>query len=203
MLGVAEGGSFGGISRRAYSLQRRVARSLGMLLRHLLAIAVLPFTVTVLVPVWIAGRYGVVPSPGSTLLVLLLQGAGLVVLVIGVILFLSSLRRFASEGQGTLAPWDPPRQLVVRGPYRFVRNPMISGVVFVLAGEAMLLASRPHAMWALIFLGINVVYIPLLEEPLLRLRFGEEYRQYCRHVPRIFPRFRPWTPEGSSPTLDA
>lgn len=165
-----------------------------MLLRHILAIAVLPFTVTVLVPLWIAGRYGIVPSLGTSGGALLLQGGGIAALGIGLLLFFSSLRRFAAEGQGTLAPWDPPRRLVVQGPYRFVRNPMISGVVFIVAGEAMLLRSRPHALWALVFLVINLVYIPLLEEPLLVLRFGEPYREYCRHVPRIFPRFRPWLP---------
>lgn len=169
---------------------------MGLALRHLVAIAILPFTVTILVPAWIAGRYGIVPAPAASAAVLVLQGGGLVVLAIGLVLFVSSLRRFASEGEGTLAPWDPPRRLVVRGPYRFVRNPMISGVVFILAGEAMLLASRPHAVWAITFLGINLVYIPLLEEPMLRSRFGEAYREYCRNVPRIFPRLRPWSPSG-------
>ena len=96
------------------------------------------------------------------------------------------------EGKGTLAPWDPPRRLVVRGPYAYVRNPMISGVVFVLFGEALLLLSRPHLEWALLFLLINAVYIPLLEEPLLRERFGDEYREYSRHVPRLMPRLTPW-----------
>lgn len=133
---------------------------------------------------------------------LALQGVGLVVLAIGLILFFASLRRFASEGQGTLAPWDPPRRLVVRGPYRLVRNPMISGVVFILAAEAMLLASRPHAIWAIVFLSINLVYIPLLEEPFLRVRFGEEYREYCRHVPRILPHIHPWLPGERKPSTD-
>src|SRR5438034_1191665 len=121
---------------------------------------------------------------------------GRVVLALGLLLFLSSLRRLAAEGRGTLAPWDPPRQLVVRGPYRFVRNPMISGVVFILVSEAMLLTSRPHALWALTFLGINLVYIPLLEEPMLRLRFGKAYLEYSKHVPRIFPRITPWSVSG-------
>ena len=71
---------------------------------------------------------------------------------------------------------------------------MISGVLFVLVGEAMLLASRPHAVWTLVFLGVNVVYIPLVEEPGLRRRFGAAYLEYCRHVPRVFPRTRPWSP---------
>jgi protein-S-isoprenylcysteine O-methyltransferase Ste14 len=166
-----------------------------MLLRHLAAVAVFPLTVTVLIPLWIARRYVIRLALGSSATALLLQGSGVAVLCVGLILFLSSLRRFASDGQGTLAPWDPPQHLVVQGPYRFVRNPMISGVVVILVGEAMLLRSRPHAVWALLFLGINLVYIPLLEEPLLRLRFGNAYREYCRHVPRLFPRFHPWRPD--------
>jgi protein-S-isoprenylcysteine O-methyltransferase Ste14 len=163
-------------------------------LRHALAIAVLPFTMAVLVPLWIARRAALTPavagSPGG----LVLQAAGLAVLAVGLTLFVASLRRFVTEGHGTLAPWDPPQALVVRGPYRYVRNPMISGVLLVLVGEALVLRSRSHFLWACTFFAINAVYIPLLEEPDLEQRFGESYREYCRHVPRLFPRLRPWNP---------
>lgn len=165
-----------------------------MFLRHLLAIAILPFTVTVLIPLWVARRNGIVPSPGHSIGAVAVQVAGGIVFVTGLALFLDTVRRFAREGRGTLAPWDPPPRLVVHGPYRFVRNPMISGVLFILTGEAMLLHSRPHAVWALLFLAINLVYIPLVEEPLLRRRFGQPYAEYSRHVPRLLPTFRPWTP---------
>jgi protein-S-isoprenylcysteine O-methyltransferase Ste14 len=93
-----------------------------------------------------------------------------------------------------LAPWDPPRRLVLRGPYRFVRNPMVSGAIFVLFGEALVLQSLPHACWAVMFLLLCLFYIPVLEEPPLEARFGEEYRQYRRHVPRLLPRLKPWSP---------
>jgi protein-S-isoprenylcysteine O-methyltransferase Ste14 len=127
----------------------------------------------------------------------LAQVAGLCLVLIGLLLFVSSLRRFAGDGKGTLAPWDPPRQLVISGPYRYVRNPMISGVLFVLFGEALLLLSRAHLSWALTFLVVNVIYIPLLEEPQLRRRFGASYDDYRDHVPRLLPRVRPWTPSSS------
>jgi protein-S-isoprenylcysteine O-methyltransferase Ste14 len=65
----------------------------------------------------------------------------------------------------------------------------------VLFGEALLLRSRPHFSWALIFLAANLIYIPLLEEPGLRSRFGDSYVEYCRNVRRIIPRLRPWTPD--------
>jgi protein-S-isoprenylcysteine O-methyltransferase Ste14 len=162
------------------------------IIRHLLAIAILPFTVTVLVPLWIARRNDVAPRVGESLKTLALQFVGLALLGVGVALFIASLRRFATEGKGTLAPWDPPRVFVVRGPYRFVRNPMISGVMFVLCGEALALLSAPHGMWALTFVLINLVYIPLVEEPQLAQRFGDPYREYCGAVRRFIPRLRPW-----------
>jgi protein-S-isoprenylcysteine O-methyltransferase Ste14 len=165
------------------------------LLRHLFAVAVLPVTMTIVVPVWIARRYGVRPRLPTTAADVAAVIAGAALLAIGAGLFSASLARFASDGRGTLAPWDPPRQLVLRGPYRYVRNPMIAGVIFVLAAEALVLRSWPHGIWAAIFLGINLLYIPLFEEPQLEHRFGEEYRRYCRHVARIVPRLRPWRGE--------
>jgi protein-S-isoprenylcysteine O-methyltransferase Ste14 len=160
--------------------------------RQLLSVAILPFTIAVLVPLWLVRRNDTQFTFGDTPRDLALQLLGVIVLAFGIFLFSASLRRFATEGDGTLAPWDPPRRLVVRGPYRYVRNPMISGVTFVLFGESLILLSIPHAMWALTFLAANFVYIPLLEEPMLRNRFGDDYVEYCSHVPRLFPRVRPY-----------
>jgi protein-S-isoprenylcysteine O-methyltransferase Ste14 len=164
-------------------------------LRHIIAIAALPFTVTVLVPLWIA-RWNPSFALAATPTARLGQAAGVICLAIGLLLFLASLRRFAGEGEGTLAPWDPPRKLVVRGPYRYVRNPMISGVLFVLFGEALISWSLPQLSWALTFLVLNSIYIPLLEEPQLRSRFGHAYDEYCGNVRRLIPRIRPWDPDG-------
>jgi protein-S-isoprenylcysteine O-methyltransferase Ste14 len=69
---------------------------------------------------------------------------------------------------------------------------MISGVILILLGEALVLLSTSHMWWVLIFFGINAVYIPLLEEPQLESRFGDSYVEYRRHVPRLIPRLRPW-----------
>ena len=164
------------------------------IIRHLLAIAVLPFSVTVLIPVWLARRSDIPLAVGSDAREIAGQSLGAVLLGLGLLLFGATFRKFDRDGQGTLAPWDPPRRLVVRGPYAYVRNPMISGVLLVLFGEALVLLSRPHLEWALLFFAINAVYIPLLEEPRLRERFREEYREYCRHVPRLLPRLQPWRP---------
>ena len=148
----------------------------------------------VLVPVWIAQRYAVAPALAHSTGQLVVQLAGVALFAVGLLLFLASLRRFATEGKGTLAPWDPPRALVLRGPYRFVRNPMISGVIFILFGEAFALLSLPHGVWAATFLALNLLYIPLMEEPQLERRFGESYREYRRHVRRFLPRLSPWEP---------
>ena len=170
------------------------------LLRHAVAIAVLPFTVAVLVPLRIASRNAITLMLGPSAGAVTFQVLGVALIALGLRLFVASLSRFATEGRGTLAPWDPPRELVVRGPYRFVRNPMISGVLFVLFGQALLLLSRPHAVWAAIFLGANLIYIPFFEEPQLERRFGDAYREYRRHVRRFVPRLRPWVPTQEPPT---
>jgi len=112
----------------------------------------------------------------------------LIAFVIGAALFFSTVYLFATVGRGTLAPWDPPARLVVRGPYRFVRNPMISGVLFVIVAEALFFRSASIAIWAAAFFVINAIYIPLAEEPGLERRFGDEYRTYKRAVPRLLPR---------------
>jgi len=107
-------------------------------------------------------------------------------------MFAWTLGLFARVGQGTLAPWDPTRRLVAVGPYAHVRNPMIVGVMSLIAGEATLLDSTRIAAWAVAFFAINHVYFVLSEEPGLEKRFGADYLEYERNVPRWIPRRRPW-----------
>jgi protein-S-isoprenylcysteine O-methyltransferase Ste14 len=71
---------------------------------------------------------------------------------------------------------------------------MISGVAFVLAGEAVALGSKSLFLWFTAFVLVNAVYIPLVEEPGLRRRFGEDYDAYRTNVPRWLPRLQPWKP---------
>ena len=120
-------------------------------------------------------------------LALLSAGAGL-----GLAIWTSKL--FLKFGNGTPAPWDPPQQLVIRGPYRHVRNPMITGVLLMLLAEAMLFQSWPLVLWMGIFFVGNAIYFPLSEEKGLEKRFGDAYRVYKAHVPRWIPRWRPWQP---------
>lgn len=164
------------------------------LLRHLLSILLLPFVVTVVVPRWLLGmnawRWGGAPAVEA-----ISRGAGALVLATGFALFLWCVLLFARVGRGTLAPWDPTRKLVAVGPYRHVRNPMISGVLLMLVGEALLWRSGALAAWASLFLLINHTYFILSEEPGLERRFGDSYHAYRAHVPRWLPRPTPWAGE--------
>lgn len=116
---------------------------------------------------------------------------------IGIAFAVWTTRLFVREGRGTPAPWDPPRQLVVKGPYRHVRNPMITSVLLFLIGEALAFQSWPIAIWMALFAAANMIYFPLSEEPGLERRFGEPYRDYKANVPRWIPRLRPWTPPAA------
>ena len=149
-------------------------------LRHLTAIVLLPGTVTVLVPALLLSDAGFAPWP------LTVAGALLLAAGVGTIGWTVSL--FAGVGRGTLAPWDPPSKLVVRGPYRYVRNPMISGVLTVLLGEAALFGSWELLIWAVLVFALNAVYFVAVEEPGLRGRFGAEYEAYAARTPRWVPR---------------
>ena len=125
-------------------------------------------------------------------------GAAAALVLLGLVLMIACIRLFIRVGQGTLAPWDPTRRLVVAGPYRYTRNPMISGVLFILVGEAILLGSPALTLWAALFFTGNHFYFQWSEEPGLAKRFGEDYQPYRTHVPRWLPRPFPWTP-GPNP----
>ncbi|MFQ5971774.1 MAG: methyltransferase family protein [Alphaproteobacteria bacterium] len=111
---------------------------------------------------------------------------------LGLVFAIWTVRLFSERGGGTPAPWNPPTKLVVRGPYRHVRNPMITSVMAILAAEALLFRSWPVAAWLLAFLVVNAVYLPLFEERDLQRRFGEDYKLYRSNVPRWWPRLTPW-----------
>jgi protein-S-isoprenylcysteine O-methyltransferase Ste14 len=155
--------------------------------RQLRAIALLPVMVTLVVP-------ALVLRSDSELGPWPLAAVGVALIALGLVLVIWTVTLFARIGRGTLAPWDPTARLVVAGPYRHVRNPMISGVLTVLLGEAALFGSLPLLVWFGTVFAVNAIYFPLVEEPGLRQRFGEDYERYCANVPRWLPRFRPWEP---------
>jgi protein-S-isoprenylcysteine O-methyltransferase Ste14 len=166
-----------------------------MALRHVLSILLLPFMVVVGVPLWLLTSFADVDHRwgDGSLIALLPQSAGAAVFLAGFALFCWCVGLFGRIGKGTLAPWDPTRALVAVGPYRYVRNPMISGVALMLSGEALFRGSWVLGVWVCLFLCVNHVYFVLSEEPGLEKRFGESYRVYKEHVPRWMPRLRPWS----------
>lgn len=123
--------------------------------------------------------------------------AGIIPLALGACIALHCAFAFAWTGEGTPAPFDPPRRLVVTGWYRYVRNPMYIGMAIFLIGEFLLFGTTPEG--ALTYLGVLAVSVTLFvlsyEEPTLRRKFPKDYAEYFRNVPRFVPRLRPWDPE--------
>jgi protein-S-isoprenylcysteine O-methyltransferase Ste14 len=115
------------------------------------------------------------------------QILGIIASVIGTVLALWCILSFATLGRGTPAPFDPPRRLVIRGPYRYVRNPMYLGASLALAGAALFYLSAALLAYAAAFLLLMHVFVWLYEEPTLRETFGEDYDAYCRQVRRWRP----------------
>lgn len=115
------------------------------------------------------------------------QVAGMAIGTIGAAVALWCVVTFATIGRGTPAPFDPPRRLVIQGPYRFVRNPMYIGAGFALAGAALFYESLPLLGYTGVFLLTTHLFVVLYEEPTLRRTFGEEYVAYCRKIRRWWP----------------
>jgi protein-S-isoprenylcysteine O-methyltransferase Ste14 len=115
-------------------------------------------------------------------------GTGLIVLAHGALFGL--LVDFVRVGHGTQAPLDPPRELVLRGLYRCVRNPMYLVYVMIVLGEALLYRSPALLAYALAFWLLTHTYVVIREEPALARRFGPSYTEYCRRVGRWLPRLR-------------
>lgn len=155
------------------------------LIAHLRDILILPFSVTVIIPYFIYDPHDH-RIPESIFLKII----GVIIGLAGLLLFFYTVFLFKTIGKGTLAPWSEKQKLVVKGPYRYCRNPMISGVLLVLIGEALFLQSLQLLVWALLFFAINTTYFLLYEEPVLHQKFGEEYRQYKKDVPRWIPRLK-------------
>jgi protein-S-isoprenylcysteine O-methyltransferase Ste14 len=158
---------------------------------------ILPVTVLLIIPagiLWATGfRIGwglgwpldaVVVLAGSVLM-----GNGLYYLFMTILLFINI-------GKGTLAPWSPTKKLVIIGPYRHVRNPMIASVIIILLGQSIAFGSAWIFVWFLLFFGTNHIYFVNSEEPGLENRFGGEYLTYKKNVPRWIPRLRPWMGES-------
>jgi protein-S-isoprenylcysteine O-methyltransferase Ste14 len=115
------------------------------------------------------------------------QFTGMTIGVIGAGIALWCVLTFTVVGKGTPAPFDPPLRLVMKGPYRFVRNPMYIGAGLVLAGAALFYTSILLLGYAVLFIIVAHIFVVFYEEPTLRRSFGTEYKTYCRNVSRWWP----------------
>ena len=155
-------------------------RELFLAVRAAFFVLLLPGTVAGYIPFSIlrAGNLLRVPDLG------LASVCAAVFAITGALVLLRCVWDFFAAGKGTLAPIDPPRFLVVRGLYRFTRNPMYNGVIALILGEAWLFRSIGLAQYALLVLILFHLFVVLYEEPVLESQFGESYRAYRRAVPR-------------------
>jgi len=152
--------------------------------RTLIFTIIAPGFWTVAMPYWMLPRGVRLELREASLL-------GLPLIAAGVALYVATaFWGFALRGKGTPAPIDPPKKLVVEGPYRVVRNPMYWAVACVMMGEALAFRSMALAALAIAFFAGTILFVLLYEEPTLRRKFGAEYEAYCRRVPRWLPRFR-------------
>jgi protein-S-isoprenylcysteine O-methyltransferase Ste14 len=157
------------------------------ILKQLRDIIILPFTVTFIIPYFLYNsKEDIIPHSLS------LKGIGWMIAVAGSALFVYTVFLFKTIGYGTLAPWQPTQKLIVEGPYKYCRNPMISGVFFMLVGEGLMLYSVNILVWAVSFFIINTIYFIFIEERELLQRFGGDYLKYKKHVPRWIPRLTPY-----------
>ncbi|MBI3403485.1 MAG: isoprenylcysteine carboxylmethyltransferase family protein [Acidobacteria bacterium] len=148
-----------------------------------IAWTLLPFIVAGYVPWTFLGLSDVRIDAGDPV-----RWLGLVLMAAGATLLLTCIWEFAASGRGTLGPPDPPKELVVRGLYRYVRNPMYLSVATLLIGEELLVRRMPLFVYFVIWFSLVNVFVLAYEEPALRSRFGASYDEYAKSVGRWLPR---------------
>jgi len=158
-----------------------------LLIRVLIFLLVIPGTVLCYIPAFLLFKTGTpwLPEIDSPMVAFIIPGLA------GLAIVLACVRDFAVYGRGTPAPVDPPKVLVVRGLYRYMRNPMYTGVVTVLLSEAGLYLSATLLVYAVVVFSGFHAFVVLHEEPHLRKVFGAGYESYCSAIPRWGVRFRP------------
>lgn len=114
----------------------------------------------------------------------------LILIAAGLLLLILCIREFAHSGLGTLAPVDPPKELVIQGLYRYVRNPMYLSVLMILIGELMLIRSLGFTLYVAVWFALVNLFVLAYEEPALHRQFGDSYARYSETIGRWIPTFR-------------
>ena len=155
------------------------------------SIIILPFIVIIVIPLFILlFTFNKFSWRLNLPLILLPVIFGSLLIISGIYLLVITNNLFHVIGKGTLAPWNPPKLLVITGPYKYIRNPMIGSVLLILLGEALITGSVILFSWFAIFLITNVIYFIYSEEPALVKRFGSDYKKYKESVPMFIPKFK-------------
>lgn len=155
-----------------------------ILVRIALFTIVVPGAGAVYIPAQLLAAQGGSPSAHFDLA----HAGAFVLIVAGILVYGWCVWDFARTGRGTPNPLDAPRQLVTRGLYRYVRNPIYVGVLCVFLGEAWLFESPALLLYAVVAFLLLHLFVVLYEEPSLERKFGESYRCYLTAVPRWLPR---------------
>jgi len=154
-----------------------------LFLKGLLFAVLVPGSVGIWIPLWLAARRGVALAPPASPA----QGAALTPVVTGLAIYLWCAWDFAAHGRGTPAPIDAPRILVVRGLYRYVRNPMYVGVGLMIFGWWLYAGIDALLLYGTLIMILFQLFVLAYEEPHLKRRFGDQYERYRGQVRRWIP----------------
>ncbi len=160
------------------------AAAAGPLVKTALFTLLVPGVVAGVVPYWLLSSHTGSLALGAG------RYVGILLMATGVLGYFWCAWNFAVTGRGTPAPLDPPKRLVTRGPYCYVRNPMYLSVWAVLLGESLWFEAASMLFYAAAFAIAANLFVLLYEEPFLRKQFGAAYEEYCRAVPRWIPQWR-------------
>ena len=155
-----------------------------LLFKNLVFTLLVPGTVGVVIPLTTFSHNDITPMS---------IGLGALLLVFGTSVYLWCLWDFGTTGRGTPAPIDAPKQLVVRGLYRYSRNPMYTGVLAVILGFSVLFRSTTIAIYGVCVAAAFSLIVLFYEEPHLKRIFGSSYETYCSEVSRWIPIRKPRT----------
>jgi protein-S-isoprenylcysteine O-methyltransferase Ste14 len=150
------------------------------MVKNILFAILVPGSVAGYVPYQLLRRSGDLSRPSISALTII----GVTIGLLGIGIAVHCIWEFAFHGQGTPAPFDPPKKLVAQGIYKHMRNPMYTGMLLILVSETLLFTNRDMLIYAIAVAAGFHLYVLLFEEPRLRKRFGESYEEYCRIVPR-------------------
>jgi protein-S-isoprenylcysteine O-methyltransferase Ste14 len=155
-----------------------------LLLKNIIFTIIFPGAVGIYLPLYLVGQSKkLLWQPWS-----ILQIVALIPMITGAVIYFWCLWNFMIKGKGTPLPIDAPKSLVVQGLYRYIRNPMYVGVLLVIAGWAIFFWTINLLVYGIAVWIIFHLFALVIEEPILKRKFGSDYEEYCRNVGRWLPK---------------